>query len=173
MHRAVRNVEDPRHQLRAVAVRPRDEELAAVGAGRASEFECEVREIGDAHCAYGLREGGEVFEDGGVGHVFGGVLEVAGSEPELAVGDIRVAVDQGGVGIVGVLPVKASKAANWASLVLMSLYINPPWKVPWLASSALPACSSSMLHLPELALLESSRLECSDDAEVVGAAFEG
>ena len=30
-----------------------------------------------------------------------GVLEVAGGEPELAVGDIRVAVDQGGVGIVG------------------------------------------------------------------------
>lgn len=56
LHRAVGNVEDPRHQLRAVAVRPRDEELAAVGAGRACEFEGEVREIGDAHCAYGLRE---------------------------------------------------------------------------------------------------------------------
>ena len=101
LHRAVRNIENPTHQLRAIAVRPRDEQLAAVGAGCAGEFEGEVREVGDAHSADGPGEVGEVFENGRVGDIFGGVLEVAGGEPKVAVGDVDVGVDQGGVGVVG------------------------------------------------------------------------
>lgn len=109
--RAVRNVEDAGHQLCAVAVGGRDEELAAVGAGGAGEFEGEVGEVGDAHCARELGQGGEVLEDGGAGdvgdvvagvpEVVAGVLEVAGGEPEVGVGEVDVVVDQGGVGIVG------------------------------------------------------------------------
>lgn len=108
---AVGDVEDAGHELRAVAVGACDEELAAVGAGRAGELEGEVGEVGDAHCARELGEGGEVLEDGGTGdvgeviagvfEVVVGVLEVAGGEPEFGVGEVDVGVDQGGVGIVG------------------------------------------------------------------------
>lgn len=101
LHRAVRDIEDAGHQLRAVAVRPRNEELAAVGAGGAGDFERKVCEIGDAHRAGSLGEGGEVLEDGRVGDVLRSILEVAGGEPEFAVRDVGVGVDQGGVGVVG------------------------------------------------------------------------